>query len=261
MRALKIALKVILGLVLVLVVTVAVMVLTLTASIPEQHFKLEPRAATDDGRPVLIFGATRNTGFEVAKLLAQRGQRVTAAVRPSSDRSLAEGLGVNFVVADAMDAEAVHAAVASADFQAIITTIGCFRCEPPPDYIGNRNIIDAAKANGVSRVILITTIGTGESAEYTNLLSRLALSKILPLKEQAEDYLRASGLGFTIIRPGGLLPNDKPSTGNGQLYDDVSTFGFIHRRDLAEVIVAALDDDRTIGKTLAAVDPGVNRPF
>ena len=261
MRALKIALKVTLGLVLALVVTVAIMVFTLRSSVPERHFELVSTAAIEDDRPILIFGATRNTGFEVAKILVERGQNVTVAVRPSSDRSLAQTLGVDFVVADAMDAEAVNAAVASADFQSVITTIGCFRCDPPPDYIGNRNIIDAAKTNGVSRLILITTIGTGESAEYTNLLSRIVLAKILPLKEQAEDYLRASGLDFTIIRPGGLLPNEKTPTGNGRLYDDVSTFGFIHRQDLAEVIVAALDDDRSVGKTLAAVDPGVDRPF
>jgi hypothetical protein len=37
--------------------------------------------------------------------------------------------------------------------------------------------------------------------------------------------------------------------------------GFIKRPDLARLVVAVLYDDRTIGKTLAAVDPGLARPW
>ncbi len=263
MRMIKTLLKVVLGLVLVVIVLVVGSVLTLRASVPTTDFGVAaPLAAVEDPRPVLVYGGTRNTGYEVVKLLRARGQAVTVAVRPSSDRSLVAPLGVQFVVADAMDESAVNEAIVGSDYQAIITTIGCFSCEPPPDFLGNRNIIDAAVANGGPRIILVTSIGAGNSSEYTNLLTRLVLRKILPLKTEAEDYLRASGLEYTIIRPGGLMAEDiTPTSNTGLLYDDHTTFGFIHRSDLGYLIVAALDDKRTLSKTLAAVDPGADTPF
>ena len=260
MKILKTLLKILLGLVVILVVTVAGLLLTLRAHVPATFFELQPIIAeTPDSRPVLIFGATRNTGYEVAKILRERGVPVAAAVRRGSDRGLLEPLGVQFVEADAMDPESLRAAFASGQFSAVVTTIGCLSCDPPPDGIGNMNVTDAAKAAGVKRVILITSIGTGDSHDAANILSRIALSKTLPLKTQAEDHLRASGLDYTIIRPGGLRP--KPPTGRGYLSEDRSAFGFISRGDLARLIVGCLDDDRTIGRTFAAADPEVKTPW
>jgi uncharacterized protein YbjT (DUF2867 family) len=83
-------------------------------------------------------------------------------------------------------------------------------------------------------------------------LSQRVLAKTLPLKTRAEEDIRVSGLDYTIIRPGGLRSGHR--TGNGVLTEDIDTFGFIFREDLAELLVAVLDDDRSIGKTLAAVD-------
>ena len=37
--------------------------------------------------------------------------------------------------------------------------------------------------------------------------------------------------------------------------EDVSTFGFIARPDVARLVVGAFDDTRTIGKTFSAMDP------
>jgi uncharacterized protein YbjT (DUF2867 family) len=263
MRIIKTLLKIVLGLVLVIIVVVIGAALSLRANVPSTDFGVEaPLATAQDPRPVLIYGGNRKTGYEVTKLLRARGQAVTVAVRATSDRSLVAPLGVDFVVADAMDVDAVNQVIVGSDYQAIITTIGCFSCEPLPDFIGNRNIIDAAKTNGGPRIILITSIGAGDSSEHTNLLTRLALGKILPLKTQAEDYLRDSGLPYTIIRPGGLRGEDgTPTSNTGLLYDDETAFGFIHRSDLGYLIVAALDDKRTVGKTLAAVDPSAATPF
>ncbi|MDJ0926894.1 MAG: SDR family oxidoreductase [Gammaproteobacteria bacterium] len=262
MALLKALVKIVLGLLGLAVLAVAGLALSLRATIPEDHFDLRaPGPGTDYARPVLIFGATRNTGYEVAKLLRARGQPVTAAVRASSDRSLLEPLGVGFVVADALEPGAVRAALAGAEYSAVISTIGCMRCDPPPDFLGNRNIVDAARVAGVDRMILISTIGAGDSYDAANLLSRFALRDLLPLKTQAEDYLRDSGLEFTIIRPGGLRANDSAPTGAGILTENRTTLGFIHRVDLAELIVAAMDDERSIGKTFAAADTTVLRPW
>jgi len=262
MRLVKIVLGIVGGVALLLVLAVGATALTLRARAPATVLDLAPPASqARDPRPVLVFGASGGTGVEVVKLLRGRGQPVTAAVRATSDRRELDKLGVEFAVADALDAAAVQAVMQTADYQAVISTVGCLRCDPPPDFTGNRNIIDAARARGVRRMILISTIGAGDSHDAANLLTRIVLSPILPLKTEAEEHLRASGLDYTIIRPGGLRPERTSATGLGYLSEDRNAFGFIHRADLARLVVAALDDDRTVGRTLAAADPSVRKPW
>ncbi len=262
MRMLFTALKWIGGVVVVLILILVGMVMSMGPNVPDSRAALETASAGQhDPRPVLIFGATRNTGLEFARLLRERGQPVVAAVRPTSDRSLLEPLNVGFVVADAMDEVAVAAAMDAADYAAVVTTIGCFNCDPAPDFLGNRNIIDAAAAAGHRRLILVTSIGAGNSYDSVNLLTKFALRGVLPLKTQAEDYLLESGLDYTIIRPGGLGRTEYDPSGQAILSEDESAFGFINRIDLAGLMVAVLDDDRSIGKIYAAIDPTLEKPW
>ncbi len=260
MRLLRTLAKIVGVLVLLFALVLAGLVLELRTRLPTTTFELQATAGAAHG-PILIFGASSATGYEIAKLLRARGQPVTAVVRPSSDRSRLEPLGVTFVVADAMDPAAVQAAASSGSYQAVVSLVSCMPCNPPPDFTGNRNIVDAAKAAGIPRMILVSTIGAGDSYEAANLLSRIVLRKVLPLKTQAEDHLKESGLPYTIIRPGGLRGKTKAPTGLGYLTEDRSVLGFIHRADLARLIVGVLDDERTVDKTFAALDPSITRPW
>ena len=252
----RLFLKILGGLLVLLLIAVAVFAWSLRANPPETTFDAQAKS-TGDGTSYLIFGATRNTGLMVATMLAERGDKVTAFVRPSSDRSGLESLDVGYAVGDALDLDSVRAAMAAGEYDAILTTIGCFACDPKPDYLGNANIFTAASEAGIERVVLVTTIGPGESFDALPSMSANFLSEMIPLKEQAEDALKATDLDWTIVRPGGLRSGIR--TGNGILSEDPTTFGYIFREDLAELIVAVLDDDRSIGKTLAAID--ANRGF
>ena len=167
--------------------------------------------------------------------------------------------GTVIVEGDATDPASLAEAFEGQKIRAVVSTIGCLNCEPPPDYVGNRNIAEAAKAANVNRMLLVTTIGAGDSVDTPPFVSKAVLQKILPLKTQAEDHLKASGLDYTIIRPGGLM--SKPPTGNGFLSEDPKTFGFIFRADLAQLIVGCLDDANTIGKTFSAADLNRTLPW
>ena len=210
-------------------------------------------------KSILIFGATRGTGLELAKLLTARGDAITAFVRPTSDRSGLEPLGVNFIVGDALIADEVSAAFEERKYQAVVTTMGCFRCEVPPDYIGNKNVFDAAKAAGVNRVVMISSVGAGNSADAPPWISKWILGDVLVLKTQAEDHLRSSGVPYTIIRPGGL--KDAEATGNGLLTEDTMAMGIITRKDLAKLMVEALDDEAAANKTYTAKDSEMTWPW
>ncbi len=229
--------------------------------IPTQYpvYETQASAPPEGGRHVLIFGATRNSGLETAKILTDRGDRVTAFVRESSDTSDLEALGVELVVGDALDLPSVEAAFVDKSYTSVITTIACFSCDPKPDYLGNRNIFDAAEAAGVKRVILMTTIGSGDSYDAAPLPAKQFLKDILPLKTQAENHLMASSLDYTIIRPGALKSD--PATGRAYLSESRETSGLINREDLAGLVVNVIDDNGTIGKILAAVDADMVFPW
>ncbi len=208
---------------------------------------------------VLIFGATKGTGLETAKLLTRRGDTVTAFVRPTSDVTELKALNSTLITGDALNHADVEKALAGKSYDAILTTLGCFKCETPPDFVGNKNVFDAAKGSGNLRVIMISTIGVGESDAGIPWISKKMLKEIIALKGQAEDELRASGLEYTIIRPG-ALKNAEP-TGNGLLTEDPTVIGVITRADLAKLIVQSIDSSNTTGKIYSAMDKEMVWPW
>ena len=234
-----------------LISVAAALMLGMSLSQAQESDAESAQSPADGG--VLIFGGTRNTGLEVAKLLAAKDVPVTAFVRPTSDRSGLVPLGAAFVEGEALDVESVRAAFEDRKYRAIVTTLGCNFCDTPPDYKGNRNVFDAAKAAGVSRVIFVSSIGAGNSEKAMPWVARLVLGENLKRKTKAEDHLLASDLAYTIIRPGNL--KDGEPTGVRVLSEDPSTSGVIRRSDLAVLIVDALGDDATIGKVFSATSP------
>lgn len=216
---------------------------------------LTPAPYRSPGGPIIVFGGTRATGLEIVRELRARGEDVVVAVRPTSDTTELQKLGARTVIANALNADEVTAAMTSDAFAAVISTLGTTRGDQAnrPDYVGNRNVFDAAKAAGVRRVVFITVIGAGDSRDAAPWPARRALAEVIALKTQAEDHLKASGLDYTIIRPGGL--SDRGATGRAFLAEDPKAFSYISRKDLAQLSVAALGDPATIGKTYSAYDP------
>ncbi|GFR50997.1 hypothetical protein Agub_g13323 [Astrephomene gubernaculifera] len=108
------------------------------------------------------------------------------------------------------------------------------------DWLGQRAQIDAAKAAGVGKVVLVSSMG---GTDVGNSLNKLGDGNILQWKRKAEQYLMASGLTYTIIHPGGLL--DEPG-GARQLVVGVDDslikqpVRSIPRADVAELCVQCL---------------------
>jgi uncharacterized protein YbjT (DUF2867 family) len=229
----------------------------------DEHVKMRRTAALADIlRPdggVLIFGATRGTGLELARVLSGRGQVVTVFLRRESDRSALESLPVRLVEGDAMNLAEVESAFATARFTAAVTTLGCYGCDTPPDYLGNRNVFDAAGRANVQRVLMVSTIGAGDSADAPPWIVRWFLEDVIALKTQPENHLAGSGLAYTIIRPGGLKDGDP--TGTAALTEDTTAMGIITRADLADLIADCLADPTAIGRVYTAFDPTLSWPW
>ncbi|MEZ5564759.1 MAG: SDR family oxidoreductase [Gammaproteobacteria bacterium] len=219
---------------------------------------LAPVANVPGHGAVLVIGGTRNTGLEVVRLLRARGDDVVVLVRPASDATAAEALGARVFRGDALVPADLNAALATEPFRAIVSTLGVTSTSAPrPDFDGNRNAIDAARLAGVKRYVLITVIGAGDSRDSAPAPARYFLRKVIPEKTKAEDYLKTSGLDYTIIRPGGLLNGE--AEGKAYLTEDTASMSWIRRADLARLMVQALDDPRSIDKTYHAFDPDRTR--
>jgi uncharacterized protein YbjT (DUF2867 family) len=235
---------------------VAILAWLYASGIEPDHVPAQLAALAKEPGPgaVLVIGGTRGTGLEVVKVLRTRGDDVIVLARRDSDASGAEKLGARIVRGNAMNPADLKAALAGTQVRAVVSTLGARTVkEPRPDFEGNRNAIDAAKEAGVRRFVMLTVIGAGESLGAAPALARRFLKNIITDKTQAENYLRSSGLDYTIIRPGGLL--DREAQGRAYLTEDQKAMSWIRRSDLARLTVEALDDPGAIGKTYHAFDP------
>lgn len=208
---------------------------------------------------VFLAGASRGAGREIAKQLIIASHEVVALLRGTQAQAELEAIGVATVLGDALDAEAMKRTVKEQSPDAVISTIGGLPSDGGirPDYAGNKNLIDAAVAAQVKRFILISSIGSGKSAQALPPQALETLGAVLKEKEQAEKYLANSGLTYVIIRPGGLV--SQPATDGEVLTEDATTAGSIPRAALARLTVKCLDSDRAKNKTLSAIDTSMQR--
>lgn len=202
---------------------------------------------------IFLAGASRGVGREIAKCLVEQKQNIKALLRSQDARPELEAMNIKVVIADAMDAASVEQAMLAEPVYAVISTIGGLPKDGErADFLGNKNLIDAALKAGVQKFILISSIGSGESAVALPPQAMATLKPVLIEKEKAEQYLVESGLTYTVIRPGGL--KSEPATGNGVLTPDYTVAGTIHRADVAKLAVQCLSQEAANNKILSAVD-------
>lgn len=208
-----------------------------------------------DMRPLLIFGASRGVGLELARLERQAHRHVYAPVRLTSKTTALQEIGAAVLRGDALSKEDLSQILAkvSGDIDIISTLGGQADDGRRADDEGNINVIDAAVASDrVRRFLLVTSIGCGEMAPFRSSRAIAAFGATVDAKSRAEERLKSSGLNWTILRPGGLI--SEPATGKALLSQDAEIHGFIHREDVAQLAFRALRDPATIGRAFAAVD-------
>lgn len=202
---------------------------------------------------VFLAGASRGVGLETARGLVKRSLPVKALLRSEAARAELEAMGIAIALGDALNLGEVEQAMQGESIGAVISTIGGLPKDGErADYLGNKNLIDAAVKAGTQKFILVSSIGSGDSVVALPPQALQALGEVLVEKEKAEQHLIASGLTYTIIRPGGL--KSEPATGNAVLTPDPTIAGSIHRADVAELVCRCLQSDLANNRVLSAVD-------
>ena len=207
---------------------------------------------------VFVAGGSRGLGRCIVNQLVDQGKDVVTLVRSEESANELNSMDqVTAIIGDAFDQKAVENAMDGCD--AAITTLGGSVTDEGRriDYEGNNNVIESAGILGVTRVILVTSIGCGSSQQAAPPSTFEVLKDVLAAKERAENVLIKyyTNTNWTIIRPGGL--KSEPATGQAILTEDPTAIGSIHREDVAALCLKALESPATERKILSAIDPTI----
>jgi uncharacterized protein YbjT (DUF2867 family) len=199
---------------------------------------------------VAIAGGHGKIAVRLTRLLHERGDEVRSLIRNADHANEIRSVGGEPVVCDleSATAEQVADAVESADV--VVFAAGAGPGSGPErkwtmDYGGAVKLIAAAKARGVRRYLMVSAMRAdpGRAGEDT-------FDVYLRAKGRADAQLEASGLDYTIVRPGRLT--DDPGSGRVRVGERVGR-NSISRDDVAAVLLSTLLAPQMIGKTFEVV--------
>lgn len=188
---------------------------------------------------ILVAGATGKTGQHLVQFLIDQGHKPTALVRESSDTSVLPQ-GVDLRHGDLAD---LQAGVCDG-MDAVIFAAGSGGTTGPGmtrkvDRDGAKRLIDLALESNVKRFVMLSSVGadqsnpTGDIAPYLNA------------KNEADEYLKGSGITYSILRPVALTDD-----GRGKdviLGENVDKSAKASRADVAYVLSEAATTGRYDG--------------
>jgi cytosine deaminase len=198
---------------------------------------------------VVIAGGHGKVALRLARSLTGRGDRVRSLIRDPAHADDVRATGAEAVLCDLESAgdDELASAVGRAD--AVVFAAGAGPGSGPArketvDYGAAVRMIRAARANGIRRYVIVSSIGADATAEGGEM------GPYFRAKGRADDALRESGLDFTIVRPGHLV--DERGTGRVAVGERVAP-GDVPRDDVAAVIGEVLHRASTIGQTFELV--------
>jgi uncharacterized protein YbjT (DUF2867 family) len=200
---------------------------------------------------VAIAGGHGRIGLRLGAMLVERGHRVRGMIRHPAQAEDLRAAGVEPVVCDLEGDDDVSAAVAVRGADTVVFAAGAgpgsgAERKRTMDLGGALELVEAARAEGVDRYLMISAMGAARPpAEGGGVFG-----EYLRAKAEADRALEASGLAYTIVRPGSLT--DDAPTGLIAIGTNLER-GEISRADVAATLAAALPADNAIGKTFELV--------
>ena len=157
---------------------------------------------------VLILGATGRIGPFIAKVIRADGYTVRATTRNVERAKQRFDTDYEWVRADVRDPRTLVEPMRDVDY--VVSSIRSSDWTGPyspemVDYHGMRNLVDAAKEAEVKHFVLISTATSGPQVDQSK---NPAKNYVRHFKTKGEQYLRESGLSYTIIAPGRVPEED-----------------------------------------------------
>lgn len=190
---------------------------------------------------VLLAGATGYLGRYITQELLSRNLETKIIVRDKHKVKF-DAPNLEIIEAELTKPETLDNLFNGIDV--VISTVGITRQKDgltymDVDYQVNKNLIDKAKKSGVQKFIYISVLN-GEKLRHL---------KICEAKEKLGDYLKSSGLDYSIIRPNGFFSDmddflKMAKAGKVYLFGDGKLkLNPIHGEDLAKVVVDTINQE------------------
>jgi uncharacterized protein YbjT (DUF2867 family) len=200
-------------------------------------------------RTITIAGGHGQIALRLARLLVARGDHVRGLIRNPDHAEELRAIGVEPIVFDLENDAVGGLANEIAGSDAVVFAAGAGpgsgeARKETMDRDGAIKLIEAAQARNVARYVMVSSIGADSSAQGGGFAAYLRA------KGEADDALEASGLDWTIVRPGALT-ND-PGTGRVAIGEQLPR-GEIPRDDVAAVLAATLEHPETIRRRFVVV--------
>ena len=194
--------------------------------------------------PILVTGATGNTGRAVVDALVERGAPVRAMVRTDADRGKLQA-GVEVVVADFNETAAVAAALDGAERAYLVTPSSAQAQEQ------QKRFADLAAKAGTRHLVVLSQLGSADRSPVRFLRYHAAV----------EQHVRELGIAYTFLRPNlyfqGLLTFAGSISTAGKFFAPVgdATVSAVDVRDIAAVAAVALTEAGHEGATYTLTGP------
>jgi uncharacterized protein YbjT (DUF2867 family) len=199
---------------------------------------------------IAIIGGHGKVALQLSALLTEEGHSVTSFIRNPDHTADVAATGASPSVLDVENSTAAEIAAALRNHDAVVWSAGAGGGNPQRTYAVDRDAairsMDAAVEAGVNRYVMVSYFGAGPDHGVPANHSFHAYAEA---KAAADEYLRASGLFWTILGPGSLT--DGP--GNGLIDvnpSDPSSGTATSRANVAIVAAAVLDLPGCVGRTI-----------
>ena len=182
---------------------------------------------------ILITGATGKTGSATAKSLGEKGETFRALIRNEEKKEGLESLGGEVVIGSIENTEVVNQSMQG------IKTVLVLLPNSESQLALEKQLVDSAKQAGVERIVKMSSIEATPDAT----------SPIPKLHLESEEYIKQSGLAWTMIKPNFYMQNLLASAGTikeqGKIFlpmGDGKT-GMIDTTDVGKVLAKVLSED------------------
>jgi len=226
-------------------------------------------------KTVAVVGATGTLGKIIVQKLLERGVRVIAMVRATSNRTYLEALGVtDFVVANLMDPLSLQRALAAQPrIDALIASAAGFTAhsrrtkdnDRRTDIEGYRHLVDAAKKTALPRFIFISILECDKAPHVPHFQQKLLTEQYLAEKKQPYLALRAAAFldrSRDVVAEKlkkGIFPDVAPGVAMDMIYSpDLARYAVEAALDLPD---SALNQSIDIGCDAPATGPRVAAAF
>ncbi|WP_040494474.1 NAD(P)H-binding protein [Ilumatobacter nonamiensis] len=196
---------------------------------------------------IAIAGGHGTVAMETTRLLTQRGIEVASVIRKASQAGDIEAVGGQPIVADLESLDGAELTEAIGTVDAVLFAAGAgpgsgAERKQTVDHDGAVKFIEVARRGGAGHYVMLGSMGADPDHEGDDVFD-----VYLRAKGAADRDLRASGVGYTIVRPTRLTDDDP--VGVVELSADASGDA-ISRADVAAVLAEVLVLDEPTNETL-----------